>query len=496
MKSYTQYSHQKLVTLLNERDAALLDFGQESASNKKLIHHLKLHQTELEVQNRQLRDTQAALEASREHYSSMFDVSPAGILVLDKSGTIVEINLTALKLLKQGDRKSVTGMPVSRYFGLGRQSTILNFLRHAGASEHPERFNFTVKDGEKVKNYCLQSLFDKNQNNYKCLLIDITNFLPGESQEQLLHKEIQKAQDFKRANDLLNCIDDLRASFIKESEPFKLYPELLDHLLELTESKYGFIGEALDDVDHNKYLKIYALSNLAWDDETNHLYETSKKQGFEFKNLDNLFGEVINTGKAVISSDPVHDSRSKGFPKGHPILNDFLGIPVYYGDRLVGEIGLADKPGGYDEHLLKELSPVVAALGQIIDARWAKDARVKSEQDLQKNNKDLSTALHQLEKAVKENEVLKKREKEDIFRATVHSTQHILNNLLNQLILVKMEIDRQPTFNKDVAIKFEAMKKQASNLVTQLSTLQEIDEQKIKDSVYPLVFLCTYFSSK
>jgi hypothetical protein len=57
MENYTQYSHQKLVTLLNERDASLLDLGKDAAQNKCLVHHLKLHQTELELQNRQLRDS-------------------------------------------------------------------------------------------------------------------------------------------------------------------------------------------------------------------------------------------------------------------------------------------------------------------------------------------------------------------------------------------------------------------------------------------------------
>jgi transcriptional regulator with PAS, ATPase and Fis domain len=179
----------------------------------------------------------------------MFDFSPVGILVLDKSGTIIEINRAALKLLKQEDRKFVTGMPVSRYFGLGRQSTILNFLRHSGASGQTERFNFTVKDAEKLKNFCLQSLYDPEHNNYKCILIDITNFFPNESQEHSRLKEQQKTQEIIRANAILNCINELRASFIRQSDPFKLYPELLDHLLSLTESKYGFIGEVQEDTN-------------------------------------------------------------------------------------------------------------------------------------------------------------------------------------------------------------------------------------------------------
>lgn len=91
----------------------------------------------------------------------------------------------------------------------------------------------------------------------------------------------------------------------------------------------------------------------------------------------------------------------------------------------------------------------------------------------------------QLAKALEENEQLKQREKENIYRATVQSTQHILGNLLNQLVLVKREIGKNPTFSDDVAQKFNSMTSQAKLLVEKLSNVQEIEEENIKNSVYP-----------
>ena len=91
----------------------------------------------------------------------------------------------------------------------------------------------------------------------------------------------------------------------------------------------------------------------------------------------------------------------------------------------------------------------------------------------------------QLKQSLKEIQILKEKEKEGIYKATVHSTQHILGNLLNQLTLVKLEIDKNPTFNKEVAQKFEKMKNQAHELLERLSSVEEIEEEKIKKSVYP-----------
>jgi diguanylate cyclase (GGDEF)-like protein len=204
----------------------------------------------------------------------------------------------------------------------------------------------------------------------------------SESHQELERKVIERTIQLERRNAVLSCIDRLRDNFIKESDPFLLFPAFLDHLLDLTNSEFGFVGDVLRNEDGSPYLKLYAISNLSWDDETTHLYEMQRQKAFEFRNLDNLFGQVVSTGKAVISNDLSHDPRRGGFPKGHPQLSSFLGIPVYYGTKLVGEIGLANREGGFDEDIVKFLSPVVSALGQIIVGRWDRDARFRAEEEL------------------------------------------------------------------------------------------------------------------
>lgn len=110
-------------------------------------------------------------------------------------------------------------------------------------------------------------------------------------------------------------------------------------------------------------------------------------------------------------------------------------------------------------------------------------SRIESENEIKYKNKALSETIYKLEVKIKENEELKRREKENIYYATVHSTQHILNNLLNQLGLVKLEIDRCQTFNEKTRRYFDSMIEEASQLVEKLSSIDEVNEQKIKDSV-------------
>jgi diguanylate cyclase (GGDEF)-like protein/PAS domain S-box-containing protein len=58
---------------------------------QQLIHELHVH---LEMQNDELRKSQAELEESRSKYSDLYDFAPVGYFTFDKNGLILEVNLT------------------------------------------------------------------------------------------------------------------------------------------------------------------------------------------------------------------------------------------------------------------------------------------------------------------------------------------------------------------------------------------------------------------
>ena len=73
-------------------------------------HDLSDYQLELEQQNDALKENQIKLEKTLTHYVDLFDFAPVGYLYLDEKGSILEINLTAAKLLAQ-DRKNIINRP-------------------------------------------------------------------------------------------------------------------------------------------------------------------------------------------------------------------------------------------------------------------------------------------------------------------------------------------------------------------------------------------------
>jgi signal transduction histidine kinase len=174
--------------------------------------------------------------------------------------------------------------------------------------------------------------------------------------------------------------------------------ELLNRLLAYTESEYGFIGQVLHNPDGHPYLKTHFLNDISWDEASHKLYEDNIATGLEFHNLKTLFGQVMVTGQPVFANDPTHDPRRGGLPERHPALNAFLGLPLYKGDDLVGMIGLANRPGGYDEALADDLLPYLVACANIIVGVRNEALRERLTQDLtlsEQNLKNYATRLEQ-----------------------------------------------------------------------------------------------------
>ncbi|MEI7636888.1 MAG: diguanylate cyclase [Syntrophus sp. (in: bacteria)] len=76
------------------------DFNALSPEEKRqILHELRVHQIELEMQNEELRQSHIDLDEARARYFDLYDLAPVCYLTLSEQGLILEANLTTATLL-------------------------------------------------------------------------------------------------------------------------------------------------------------------------------------------------------------------------------------------------------------------------------------------------------------------------------------------------------------------------------------------------------------
>ena len=188
--------------------------------------------------------------------------------------------------------------------------------------------------------------------------------MPEKTRAELRLRE----EELLRSHQLLDAIASIQSLYIRDASPRELFNTVLETLLHITGSEYGFVGEVLSNEQGQSYIQAYAITNIAWDEASRALYQRHEASGLEFHNLDTLFGATLTSSQPVISNDPASDPRSSGRPQGHPPLDAYLGLPLYSGKIMVGMIGLANRAGGYDKSQIEYLNPLLRTCGQLIQA--------------------------------------------------------------------------------------------------------------------------------
>lgn len=92
------------------------------------LHELRVHQIELEMQNEELRRTQAVLEASRARYFDFYNLAPVGYLTISEKGIIMDANLTITALLEVA-KTSLVRRPISLFIFSEDQDCYYFFIK-------------------------------------------------------------------------------------------------------------------------------------------------------------------------------------------------------------------------------------------------------------------------------------------------------------------------------------------------------------------------------
>ena len=97
---YERLTREELQARLDRELASLEESGDTERA--QLLHELAVHQIELEMQNRELRDSKGQIGPARDRYADLFDDAPVGYAIVDRKGRMRDLNLRTARILGRG----------------------------------------------------------------------------------------------------------------------------------------------------------------------------------------------------------------------------------------------------------------------------------------------------------------------------------------------------------------------------------------------------------
>ena len=202
----------------------------------------------------------------------------------------------------------------------------------------------------------------------------------GMVQDITRRKEAELGQARRQA--LLDLLRAVMSRFVQEDDPASLFCYVLDGIVELTGSRLGFVGEVFGDAETPSRFEICAIS------EEGAAYPGKGAKGAEFSlsmfhELDTRYGQTLRAGEPVYVNSPPPEPLAEGFPEGHPRVENFLSVPVFYGKQIVGIYAVANRAEGYNEDMVDFLRPLNSTLGMVINGMRVRIERAETQKAMQ-----------------------------------------------------------------------------------------------------------------
>lgn len=196
-----------------------------------------------------------------------------------------------------------------------------------------------------------------------------------------MQKQLQERQETS-----LSERDKAQRSLAYSNEVLKMTSKMLAEN-EVDQSVFNKVCRILWQATGSKLVFITEIEQLPGEEQVLEVlgvyWESTKAQRLQFseqmKNVDvsvpvagrdDFLEEVYATKKPVISDDLTSDPRSTNeIPGAFPAMREFVMVPLLNTrDEIVGIMGLANKPGGYDDALIEDLAPLLSSVSSLMIA--------------------------------------------------------------------------------------------------------------------------------
>ena len=250
-KTETELQRQKAEELLRNQQSERSSYSAE-ADILKLNHELSVHQIELEIQNKELMDAKKDLEIAVEKYTDLYDLAPSGYLTITREGQIVELNLSASRMLGKERRRLLQNM-LGAYVTDDKRQIFYHFLNGIFDNQTELTCELTLnRKGNLPMHIYLMGFISKNGLHAEINMIDITEHKLAEEKVNVANRELEQSIQLNADKDLFISIlaHDLR-------NPFGVllgYTELLiRNFNQLNEKEVKNIVHEINQTTHSTY---------------------------------------------------------------------------------------------------------------------------------------------------------------------------------------------------------------------------------------------------
>lgn len=169
---------------------------------------------------------------------------------------------------------------------------------------------------------------------------------PNFNLNKILFCKSKKNLTLSLCNDLIKLIDD------KDVDNAYIDRHILNKIIQITHSEYGFIGEVKGDKLYTK-----SITNIAWNNTSNDFYHQNKDHELVFDTDKTIFGCSIKNSKPIIVNK--YDYTRDVLPPGHPRVRRFLGFPLVKQGEIKYFVGVCNKLTKFNKSDIKSIKKIL-----------------------------------------------------------------------------------------------------------------------------------------
>lgn len=320
--------------------------------------------------------------SGNQQLKAAFDSTVEAIITIDKNGKIHSCNPATYKLFAYADNELI-GKNVSiimpEPYRSQHDSYIKQYLMNGVANVLGKGRNIDCvrKDGKVFPAYLGVSEYKVgNDSMFVGIIQDLTEL------ELTINELNSNKSTLKQQKKLLELTQNALTNFVNNGKINLVSQQLLTGLIELTQSEFGIIGEVIKNEAGDNYLRVHALKNTNWSHTTQLQCDSKTTFGLNLTSTTSIMSKVYHEGEIVIMNSLSSAESNSEIPCNEINFVNFTGIPIYHAKELIGMVGFANHPQGYENSIIDFLQPVNMACSVIIHSARTMKAQEKFKQEL------------------------------------------------------------------------------------------------------------------